>query len=247
MEARQFGKLLARRFQKVVAGRGPFPVDRFDAQASLDGILVNVIQRRQNCAPGGQVAIVTRTFLPKPKASFPGSFSNRELFDQRRSLRKQDLFDLLGKRLFDEAQIPAEIRLRSRGQRQQMNVLRHEHESQQLKALRCSSGIQRPRQFFEPADVGESLFSPITGKREFMQVPRFMKMLNGLPMGHVNRSPTVTVFPCHTQRHWQSQWHPKPYPVMQVAHNTNGLAIATRPLSATPASLVCHRLCHCFY
>lgn len=57
---------MPRRIRQVVPGARPFPIDGSAAQATLHGIVVDVIER---CLDGGreQIAVEPRTLLPKSK------------------------------------------------------------------------------------------------------------------------------------------------------------------------------------
>ena len=138
---------------------------------------MNVIDRSLDGLWRENISIETRPFLPKSETFLAGAFLYSQLVEQVRPLFGEGRLDLLGNRPFHIRQIPTEIRFRGLGPNQQMNVLGHKDERNQIKLLGGPGGVDSPCQSLAPNVICQQRHSLITRERQFMEVARLMVVL----------------------------------------------------------------------
>jgi hypothetical protein len=85
------------------------------------------------------IPIVSGTFLPEAKTMLTWPFSYREIVEQGRSPGLQELLDRLRSRLFRSGKESTYFRIIVSRESKQMDMFRHEHERNELKALDLAS------------------------------------------------------------------------------------------------------------
>ncbi|MCC9607760.1 hypothetical protein LOC68_03475 [Blastopirellula sp. JC732] len=138
---------------------------------------MNVLDRRFYGPPVVQITIVTGAFLPEAKAMLAWSGLDRQLIQELRpSFNKHRLYFRRGRTLHSLQQ-STNVRIVRRRQDQEMNMLRHEDHRNQWTMLGQTRVIDRTSEDCPPRVVGQQWTTTVTGKRQFMEVTRNMKML----------------------------------------------------------------------
>ena len=139
----------------VPACTRPFPLGGLGGQSASHGVVVNVVDGGQHDSFRRKVSVVARPFLPVPKGRLARSFLNGEPFEQRTASGFEQVFDPHRIRLLDGRQQTVDLDRRHRRVDQQVNVLRHEHESDEAKLPTVNGRVDGPAQLLAPDIIGE--------------------------------------------------------------------------------------------
>ena len=120
---------------EVVSPTRPFPLARRVTQAPSNRIVVNVLDRGLQGLDRGDVPIIAAALLPESEGFLVRTLPNRQALDKLGVGLEQVLFDPCGDRSLDGEQQPGDGRGHCDGKHDEMNMLRHVDESDQLKTL----------------------------------------------------------------------------------------------------------------
>ena len=107
---------------------------------------MGVLNGRKDGLFAGEVAVVPAAFLPEPKDPPARPFTHHELLQSRIASLLQHPFDAIGVRPFDGGQKGCDSRSFIRRENDEVDVLRHVHETEQAKPLSRDGSVNRPGQ-----------------------------------------------------------------------------------------------------
>jgi len=116
---------------------------------------VNVIDGCKNGIGREKIPIKSGTFLPESERPFPRTFSDDQTVEQCRTGLAQQTMDLPGGGLLYPCQQTADFRIGIEGRRQEMNMLGHDDECNQLEAFFETGGVERAAKDVSPEIIGE--------------------------------------------------------------------------------------------
>ena len=220
------------------ASTRPPPTVSLTTKPSSHRVGMNVVDCLQNGRLAKQIAIIPWPFLPEPKRRLPRPLPNRQLFEQPTRTTLQITLHEIRSRPFHGSQIAGNRRLSTQWQRQQVNMLRHEDECDQLHVESLASRSDGVSQILPPTIVRKQWPTEVAGKGELMQMPRLMKMFHEFPMTSHPGNLMPPLLKCQQIRwpfHPLRNWVPLACRQCEVP---NGMATA-RPASSLKNKAAC--------